>query len=340
MSDDALVPSESATPLDELAAGLQGLRASAGDPSYAELAQRITLRREAQGVSPDRARVARSTVYDVFRPGRRRVDLKLVGEVLSALNLDDGTIRHWEQAARRAVAATTPSGDPMPQPVKPSPGPEPEPEPGPTTLAWSGGVIAAIVIASVLVNTGGRGLVTLLELRLHLDMVGTAIAAVLVGPWWAVLVAVVTNVVGVAVSGSSSLPFILVNVAGALLWGYGVRRWRLGQSAARFLALSVGVAFACSVVAAPILLFVYDGYVGHASEGVTDRLLSVTHALVFSVFSANLLTSLADKLISGSVALACAEAIPQYSAAYGLRSPRRPLRPLSLSRVRGLEARA
>ncbi|GGD06096.1 hypothetical protein [Nocardioides daphniae] len=59
---------------DRLAAELQQVRASLGNPSYVEIAQRITDRRVAAGVRPEAARVARTIVYDAFRTGRKRMD--------------------------------------------------------------------------------------------------------------------------------------------------------------------------------------------------------------------------------------------------------------------------
>lgn len=65
--------------LDALCAALGRLRAEAGSPSYAEIARRIGAARD------DGAEPGKVTVYDCFRPGRRRVDERLVGDIVLAL---------------------------------------------------------------------------------------------------------------------------------------------------------------------------------------------------------------------------------------------------------------
>jgi len=173
-------------------------------------------------------------------------------------------------------------------------------------------IVAALLVACVALNLLGRVLVDVLTLPLYLDMTGTAIAAVGLGPWWGALVGVATNLAGSASSGAASIPFALVNVVGALIWGYGVRSLGWGRSIARFFALNVVVALACTLVAAPIIVFAFGGEVsGHGAAAVTETILAASHSLVVAAFSANLLTSLADKLIAGFVALVALDALPQ-----------------------------
>ncbi|WP_136052190.1 hypothetical protein [Microbacterium sp. K36] len=79
--------------LDELSAGLGRLRAAADTPSYAEIARRIGDLRG--GEEP-----AKVTVYDCFRPGRRRVDDRLVGDIVRALGGEREEAERWRTAAR------------------------------------------------------------------------------------------------------------------------------------------------------------------------------------------------------------------------------------------------
>lgn len=303
--------------LPDLVIQLQRLRQEAGSPSYATIAQRISTQRAVTGRSPEHARVARSTVYDLFRPDRRRLDTELLREVLRALGLGEDEVEGWVVVARRAKAivpvppniSTEPTdvADVETEPVVQTEQ-ELETEPEVETVKIPAGPrsrqrLLALVLACVLVNLLGRSAAVFLDLPLYLDMVGTAVMAVLVGPWWAVVVGTVTNVAGVGISGTSSLPFTIVNVAGALAWGYGVHRFGMARSLPRFFVLNVLVAFLCTLIAAPILLFVFDGYTGHGSEQMTGTILDITHGLALAVFSSNLLTSLADKMVSGFVAL-------------------------------------
>jgi energy-coupling factor transport system substrate-specific component len=162
----------------------------------------------------------------------------------------------------------------------------------------------------VALNLLGRTLVDSLHLPIYLDMIGTAIAAIALGPWRGAAVGAATNVLGVLSSGWVSIPFAVVNVVGALLWGYGTRRWGLGRTLPRFFLLNIVVAVGCSVVAVPLLLALNGETFrdGHAviTQAVSDSMDQFAIALGLS----NVLISLADKLISGFVALVACSALP------------------------------
>ena len=284
------------TPLDQLALDLQELRSRAGDPSYAEIVARIAQQRRAAG-APASSRPGRTTVYDAFRTGRRRVDRGLVLEIVRALGADEAEVASWSRRCHEAVRP----------PAGRSPATTPTQELAPRGGARS--VVLTLVLC-LLANLLGRGLVDLLHLPLYLDMVGTVIAAVLLGPWWGAAVGASTNVLGTVISGPASLAFIPVNIVGALVWGYGVRHgW--GRSAARFLALSMVVGVACTLVAAPIVLLVFGGYTFHAEDTLTRTVVGHVGHLGVAVFASNLITSLADKVISGFVGLAVVESLPR-----------------------------
>ncbi|HWI42157.1 MAG TPA: hypothetical protein VNS81_00955 [Nocardioides sp.] len=292
--------------LDELALELQRLRAAAGSPSYAEIAVRVGRQRQERGIPAAEARPGRTTVYDAFRTGRRRIDPALVAEIVRALGVDDAGVARWTQACREAQhTVPEPVGSVPPEPssaVTPQAAEDASPRLGRRRLA-------VVLVACLAINLVGRGLVDALHLPLYLDMVGTAIAAVVVGPWHGALAGVLTNLGGVPISGSDSLAFAVVNVAGALVWGYGVRRFGMGRTIPRFLALSVVVALVCTTLAVPILVVLYGGSTGHGEDSITATVREATHNLVLAVLSANILTSLGDKLISGFVALAAYDAV-------------------------------
>ena len=79
--------------LDELCLGLGKMRVEAGSPSYAEIARRIGQLRA--GAEP-----AKVTVYDCFRPGRRRVDDGLIGDIVRVLGGEAADADGWRDAAR------------------------------------------------------------------------------------------------------------------------------------------------------------------------------------------------------------------------------------------------
>ncbi|QUW18590.1 tetratricopeptide repeat protein [Agrococcus sp. Marseille-Q4369] len=83
--------------VDDVPDRLRALRAEAGDPSFAEIARRVsTLRRGRRGAGP--AIVSRATVYDCFREGRKRFDTELVVAIVRALASDPATVQAWSSA--------------------------------------------------------------------------------------------------------------------------------------------------------------------------------------------------------------------------------------------------
>jgi len=175
----------------------------------------------------------------------------------------------------------------------------------PTTL------LVTVIPVTVALNIVGGIIASALRLPVYLDMIGTAVAAIVLGPWWGALVGLLTNSGSALISGPTSLPFALVNIVGALIWGYGVRSWGLGKSIPKFFLLNIIVAIACTLVAAPIIVLVFGGATGAGADALTATFLAIGQGVVGSVLSSNILTSLADKIIGGFVALAIIEALPK-----------------------------
>ena len=164
--------------------------------------------------------------------------------------------------------------------------------------------------AGLVMNLLGRGFVMFFDFPLHLDMVGTAVVALALGPWRGAAVGAATGLVGASMSGTSSLSFTLVNVVGALAWGYGVRRFNGGATIPRFVALNLVTGALCSLVAVPILLGFYDGATRHSFDHVTGAFDVFWSSHAASVLLSNLVISALDKLLSGFVALAVLASLP------------------------------
>jgi hypothetical protein len=86
--------------------------------------------------------------------------------------------------------------------------------------------VAVILACAVLLNFISLALSTRLTSILYLDMTGTAIAALLLGPWYGAIAGLVSNglVNWVLYPGSHGdfvvFPWAIVNITGGLLWGY------------------------------------------------------------------------------------------------------------------------
>jgi len=90
--------------------------------------------------------------------------------------------------------------------------------------------IAVIVAAGILLNYLGLVLSLRLQSLLYLDMTGTALAALLLGPWWGAIVALLSSslVNWLLYPGPGAdvivFPWSLVNIAGAFFWGFMARQ--------------------------------------------------------------------------------------------------------------------
>lgn len=122
--------------------------------------------------------------------------------VQEAVSADHGASTAHTTAPAGAVDAREPGG---PAPAAAA-GPEREvlAPPDPTVRQALG-----LVLACLAVNILGREFVDFFNLPVHLDMVGTAIAAIALGPWRGAGVGAATNVLGMVGSGWTSLPLAL-----------------------------------------------------------------------------------------------------------------------------------
>ncbi len=96
---------ESVTSLDGLAHALRHLRHEAGDPSYAALAAQIGNLRASRGRS---GRPGKVTVYDCFRPGRKRLDAQLFVDLIEVLGVPQSSREPWLDAYRAATGGRVP----------------------------------------------------------------------------------------------------------------------------------------------------------------------------------------------------------------------------------------
>ncbi len=279
---------------------LHALRTRCGEPSYAELTRRVIEQRIKAGLDPHAAHISKSSVHDAFRMGRTRINLSLTRELVQALGADPALLEQWLV--------------PQPGPPATAPADRPEDQPAvrPATRRPRRTHAAALMLACLTLNLIGREFVDFFAFPIYLDMAGTAVAAIALGPWRGVAVGLSTNVVGILGSGLISLPFALVNIVGALVWGYGVRRLHLGSTLPRFMLLNLIAALACSATAVPILIATSGGQLRAGHDAITLLVQETLGSTVAAVALSNVLTSGADKLISGFVALVLISALPAY----------------------------
>lgn len=287
---------------DSIVGDLRELRVSAGVIPYAEIARRIGRHRGlVKGDGANHA-PARSTVYDAFRLGRSRLNADLVGEIVQALGEDEQSLRRWKHRCYQAQASCE-RNDPS-QAISSPDRAEPTVDTEPQTSRRSRYIyITVVLLACLLLNAFGHAIVGKLHLSLFLDMVGTAAAAIMLGPWYGVAIALLGNATGMAIHGYMALPFALVNAAGALVWGYGVRRSAWGSTLTQFFRLNLTVAVVCTIVAVPILMLGFHGGTGHEADQLTHTFTSSGQNMLIAVLFSNGITSVLDKLATGFIAL-------------------------------------
>ncbi|MBI9045354.1 MAG: ECF transporter S component [Anaerolineaceae bacterium] len=170
-------------------------------------------------------------------------------------------------------------------------------------------VVTLVPVAAALNIVGGY-IAKALNLPIFLDMIGTAVVAIVLGPWWGALVGVITNVVSSFLTGPIGLPFAACNVMGALVWGY-FHQWGWSKKNWSFFVTNLVCALMVTITAVPIYIFIFGGATGHFADMMTAAFIGMGANLVQSVFSSNILVSLADKIIAGYVALAIIDALPE-----------------------------
>lgn len=287
-------------PLDDLAHDLQRRRVDAGGVSYAEIAVRIGRLRQERGLSPEQARVARSSVFDAFREGRSRLNADLVADIALALGDDDEAAERWRRRVLDAQHGGTDTttgadrGDEVPAVVDPRP---------------RRVLVGALAAGAVFLNLFAGVTAQRFELPVFLDMIGTATVAIVLGPWHGVAVGVVTNLLGTLTTSPETLLFALVNAAGALVWGYGIRRMGRRRPYLRFAVVSLCAGLACALVALPLNALLY----GWPPDGDTAA-LSVLFASAgagrdAALLGAEVSASLLDKLLAGFAGLLIAAAL-------------------------------
>lgn len=320
---------------DPLIERLRELRLRAGDPSYAEIAARITEGRRRQGTDEHAAKIARSTVYDAFRLGRTRLNAPLVREIVEVLGSDPGTVDAWLADVARAPRSpsietlsdgqvpTRPAALPEAPPpasseAPPTVTPEPPSKPSAETAAAeplkppepTARLALGLMAAFLAINLIGRLSVDILSFPFYLDMIGTAAAAVILGPWRGVAVGALTSILAVAISGPGSLAFLHAEVAGALIWGYGARSLIFNRSVQRYFSLNVIVGLVVSALAIPVLyLFFPEG----TRSGASDTILNMQEVFgsrIAATILGNVVTNQLDKLVSGFAALTLLAAMP------------------------------
>ena len=136
------------------------------------------------------------------------------------------------------------------------------------------------------------GIVTsIIKLPLYLDTLGTVLTAALIGPIPGAIVGALTNIITGFMYSIKDIPFLLVNVAVALIVGFVAKKFKFTYKSAFITGLILSVV--CPLIGTPIGIALYGGLTGTASDVFVLWLRSSGS----SIFAASFIPKVGNNLI-------------------------------------------
>lgn len=139
------------------------------------------------------------------------------------------------------------------------------------------------------------GIVTsALKLPLYLDTLGTVLTAVLLGPLPGAIVGALTNIITGFIYSIRDIPFLLVNVAVALVVGFAAKKFKFTLRTAIICGLILSII--CPLIGTPIGILMYGGLTGTVSDVVVLVLKNSGSSIFAASFIAKIGNNLLDKV--------------------------------------------
>lgn len=135
---------------------------------------------------------------------------------------------------------------------------------------------------------------SMLSLPIYLDTLGTVISAILLGPLPGVAVGALTNIITGFIYNPRDIPFLLVNVAVALIVGLIARKYKFTLTTAILCGVILGII--CPVIGTPIGVLIYGGLSGSVSDIFVMALKSTGNSIFTSAFIVNIGKNIIDKV--------------------------------------------
>lgn len=157
-------------------------------------------------------------------------------------------------------------------------------------------LIALLLIPiGVAINFVGGQIVNLLKLPVYLDTIGTALVAMIAGPWVGMVTGLCTNLVK-SIFNPVSLAFAPVSMAVGLVVGY-LSMKGMFTKVWKMLVAGVIVTLASTLVASPIQVLVFGGATGNSSDALVAVFMASGQKIWTAVFSTKIINESIDKIL-------------------------------------------
>ncbi len=172
----------------------------------------------------------------------------------------------------------------------------------------------AMIPIAIGINWVGGLIAQTLKLPLWLDVIGTMIAAVLIGPWNAFVAGGLTNIVKNLTFDPVGAAYGIVNAVIGLIVGYLYKKGYYTEKSNWIEVFGTGLllAFVATTISAPITVYFYGGVTGSFADLITAMILGYakTPGLLTAVFSGELVTDVLDKVLSAFIVFAVMKKLP------------------------------
>ncbi len=166
-----------------------------------------------------------------------------------------------------------------------------------------------LISAAVVINIVAGQVVRMLNIPLYLDSVGTVLVGVLAGPLAGGIAGLLTNLIWGLILTPVAAAFAPVAIVTGLCAGWFARAG-LFRSWPLALIAGVLIAIPSTIVAVPIITFVFGGVTGGGPDYAVAYLAAVGSSIIKSVAFSNLGVNTIDKALTTLVAYVVISRLP------------------------------
>lgn len=167
-------------------------------------------------------------------------------------------------------------------------------------MTFGGFAIAINIVLGILTS--------MLKLPIYLDTLGTVVTAVLVGPLAGAVVGATTNIITGFIYSIQDIPFLLVNVAVALVVGFIAKKFKFMFVNAIICGLILSVL--CPLIGTPIGIYIYGGLTGTVTDVIVMTLKNSGSNIFAASFLAKIANNLLDKVGTCMIAYVLIQRLP------------------------------